>query len=104
MHTSRILTEEESYGTSLQSQKLSDFVKLLKSLRSNNLNKLVFDHLNINSIRNKFEFLVELFKGNIDVLTISENKINDSFPIGNFVIDGYRTPSRLDINTDGNGI
>ena len=29
----------------------------LKTIRSDNENKLVFAHLNVNSIRNKFEFL-----------------------------------------------
>ena len=33
-------------------------------------NKLNFGHLNINSIRNKFELLSEQVKGNIDFLTL----------------------------------
>ena len=45
---------------------------------------LVFAHLNLNSIRNKFELLFEQVRGNIDVLMASETKIDDSFPIGNF--------------------
>ena len=73
-------------------------------MRSNNLNKLVFAHLNINSIRNKFEFLVEQVKGNRGVLIISETKINDSFTIANFVIGGYSTPYRLDRNSNGGEI
>ena len=39
-------------------QKVTDGNRVLKSLRCNNLNKLVFAHLNINSIRNKFELLL----------------------------------------------
>ena len=35
---------------------------------------------------------------------ISETKIDDSFPIGNFVIDSYSTPYRLDRNSIGGGI
>ena len=38
----------------------------LKSLRIRNLNKIVVGHLNINSIRNKFDFLAHQVKGNID--------------------------------------
>ena len=45
----------------------------LKTIRSDNPNKLVFAHLNINSIRNKFEFLATQVKGKIDILMISEN-------------------------------
>ena len=51
------------------------------------MNKLIFAHLNINSIWNKFEFLAEQIKGKIDILMISETKIDESFPQGNFLID-----------------
>ena len=37
----------------------------LKSLRIRNLNKIVVGHLNINSIRNKFDFLAHQVKGNM---------------------------------------
>ena len=69
-----------------------------------NLNKLIFAHLNINSIRNKFELLSEQIKGNVDVLMISETKIDDSFPVGQFLIEGFCTPYRLDRNSKGGGI
>ena len=35
---------------------------------------------------------------------ISETKIDDSFPIGNFVTDGYNTLYRLDGNSNSGGI
>ena len=31
---------------------------------------------------------------------ISEAKIHETFPVGNFVIDGYSTPYRLDRNSN----
>ena len=77
---------------------------MLKSLRCNNLNKLVFAHLNINSIRNKFELLSVQVKGNVDALMISETKIDGSFPIGNFLIHGFSPPYRLDRDSKGGGI
>ena len=67
-------------------------------------NKLVFGHLNINSIRNKFELLSEQVKGNIDILITSETKVDDSFPIGNFLINGFTTPYRSDRDGKGGGI
>ena len=76
----------------------------LKTIRSDNANKLVFAHLNINSIRNKFEFLATQVKGKIDVLMISETKIDESFPKGNFLIEGFSTPYRLDRDSKGGGI
>ena len=56
----------------------------LKTIRSDNENKLIFAHLNINSIRNKFEFLAPQVKGKIDILMILETKINENFLKGNF--------------------
>ena len=49
-----------------------------------NANKLVFAHININSL-NKSELLVDQVKRNIDVLMTSETKIiDDSFPLAEF--------------------
>ena len=56
-------------------------IVFLKSLRTNNSDKLVFAHLNINSIRNKFEMLSDQIKGNIEVLLVSETKIDEVFPL-----------------------
>ena len=53
-------------------------------LRIRNLNKIVVGHLNINSIRNKFNFLAHQVKGNIDILMISETKLDESFPPSQF--------------------
>ena len=39
-----------------------------------------FAQININSTRNKFQFLVSQIINNIDVLLISETKLDDSFP------------------------
>ena len=68
------------------------------------MNKVIFAHLNINSIRNKFEELISQVKGTVDVLMISETKIDDSFPIANFLIDGLSQPYRIDRNSSGGGI
>ena len=35
---------------------------------------------------------------------ISETKIDDSFPAGNFIIEGFSTPYRLDHDSNGGGI
>ena len=48
--------------------------------------------------------LSDQIKGNIDVLLVSETKIDYSFPIGNFLIDGFSTPYRLDRNSNGGGL
>ena len=48
--------------------------------------------------------LSDQIKGNIDILLVLETKIDDSFPIGNFLIDGFSTPYRLDRNSNGAGL
>ena len=46
----------------------------------------------------------ELIKGFVDIFMISETKLDDSFPEGQFFIDGYHTPFRYDRNGNGGGI
>ena len=41
---------------------------------------------------------------NIDILVISETKIDNSFPENQFSIDGYNLPYCLDRNQDGGGL
>ena len=62
-------------------QKIIDCKSTLKTIRDDNLNKLIFAHLNIDSIRNKFEELISQVKGTVDVLMISETKIDNSFSL-----------------------
>ena len=76
----------------------------LIALRNKNLNKLIIAHFNVDSLRNKFELLKEQIQDNIDILMISETKIDASFPIGQFLLNGYSTPFRLDRNAHGGGI
>ena len=94
--------EECKSNFSLEDEKRVHAKTILKSIRRANTNKLVFAHININSLRNKFELLVDQVNGNIDVLTISETKIDDSFPLGK--IGGFSKPYRLDRDSLGGGI
>ena len=77
---------------------------ILKCLRSNNIDKIIISHLNINSVRNKFDHLVDLIMGNIDILLISETKIDDSFPTNQFQIKSFSLPYRLDRDCNGGGL
>ena len=73
-------------------------------MKIRNHDKIIFGNLNVNSIRDKFEGLKSLFTNNIDILVITETKLDESFPINQFLIDGYREPYRLDRNKNGGGI
>ena len=48
--------------------------------------------------------LKEIVSQNLDVLMIAETKIDASFPTGQFSIEGFATPFRLDRNANGGGL
>ena len=64
------------------------------------MNRLVISHLNTKSLRNKFDSLKLLVKDSFDVLMISETKLDETFPEGQFPIDGFNPPYRMDRNTN----
>ena len=76
----------------------------LKLLRLRNAGRVIIGYLNINSIRNKFDALRDIIAANIDILMVAETKIGSSFPRGQFLIDGFVAPYRLDRNKDGGGL
>ena len=78
-----------------------DRKRILKTIRNENPNKLIPSHLNINPIRNKFELLINQIKGAVEVLMISETKIDHSFPTPKFLIDGFGQPYGADQNSFG---
>ena len=80
----------------------SNDVGSLYPIRKRNLNKLVVAHLNINSLRIKFDSLVQKITGNVNILLISETE--NRFSDGQFVIQGYSKPYIIDRNCLGGGI
>ena len=77
---------------------------LHNNVRSKNIDRPIIAHLNINFLYQKFEPLKDLVKRRVDILVISETKLDNSFPMGEFEIEGYFTPIRLDRNCHGGGI
>ena len=45
-----------------------------------------------------------MIQDNIDILLVSETNLDDTFPIGQFYVDGYATPYHLDRTSHGGGI
>ena len=76
----------------------------LQKLRVNNLLRIIIGQLNINSMRNKFDALYSIFKQIIDILLVSENKIDNIFPVAQFCVEVYFTPCRLDRACRGGGL
>ena len=75
----------------------------IENIRSKNPNRLIIAQLNINSLRYRFDSLVEILRSNVDILLISETKIDSSFPTAQFKIEGYTTYG-LDRNSNQGGI
>ena len=97
-----ILLDQSALST-LDYEPISDPFEKLKNTRLKNPNRLIIAQLNINSLLNKFDSLVRMLHNNLDILLISETKIDSSFPTTQFQIEGYTT-YRLDRNTNGEGI
>ena len=76
----------------------------LKKLREKNSERPIFAHLNINSISSKFEPLFDIVQDNIDFLLVTESKIDDTFPHGQFQVEGFARPIRLDRTRNGGGL
>ena len=76
----------------------------LKTTCSDNVNKLIFPYLNINSIRNKFKLLATQVKSKLDILMISETEIDKSFPKESFLIESFIISCRLDHDSEGEEI
>ena len=101
MHTSKNLnSERESHVFETLDRNLcrkNNFInpkEELNDLRLKNPNRFICAHLNINSVRNKFNLLSDIIKNNIDIPTImiSEKKLDSSFLNGQFQIHGYSEP------------
>ena len=73
-------------------------------MRIKHVNKLIIAHFNINSLRNKFSFLDDFIRGKADILMISETKINERFPLGQFEINGFNALFRCNRNSNSEGI
>ena len=81
-----------------------DPVSILNSIRKKHPNMPIICHININFLEKKFESLRFMIKDRVDILMISETKLDSSFPSAQFVIEGYCEPFRLDRNCYGGGL
>ena len=75
--------------------------KVLGEIRRKNLNRPVIGHININFLERKFDALKLFIEDKLDVLVVTETKIDDSYPTSQFGIKGFETPFRHDRNKYG---
>ena len=45
-----------------------------------------------------------LLQGKVDILVLTETKLDKSFPTNQFLIEGFSKPFRLDRNRNGGGL
>ena len=76
---------------------------IIRDVKLNNPKKVTIGHLNINSIPNKFDGIMDMVRPNLDIFLISETKIDNTFPNAQFVCSGYSNPHRRDRCVGGGG-
>ena len=74
---------------SIKSAQTDDPKEILKNLRLKNVNRWKCVPSNINSIRNKFDSLVDIVNDNIDILMISVAKLDPSFLLDSFTFMAF---------------
>ena len=65
---------------------------------------LTIGYININSVRHKLKGLHAFLGNNIDVLAISETKLDDAFTTSRLILPIYKTPLRLDYTESSGGL
>lgn len=68
----------------------------LTMLKLKNPERIIIWQLNINSFRNKFKYITEIILENVNIYLASEAKLDSSFLYGQFCIQIYSKPYRLD--------
>ena len=77
----------------------------MNDVRQENTNRLIIGQLNkLNSVTNKFHFLESEASKHLDILLISEIKIDESLPSAKLLLDGFFRLYRLGRCANGGGI
>ena len=76
----------------------------MRILRKRNINKTIVAHLNKKLLRNKFDSLIGQITGDIDILMVTEAKLDESFQTGQFIIESFEVTYTVDQNYNGRGI
>lgn len=76
----------------------------LNELKENSFNKLIMGDLEINPMKNKFDFLEDVINRHLNIILLSETKLDDTFHSAQFIWKGYGVPYRFDRSSKGGGI
>ena len=100
------ITQDKIVPNSFDSTEHNDILDAKTGLRDMKIQcpeKIIVSHLNIKSIRNKSDALSFIIDTNIDILLISETKLDNSFSSTQFRLKGFCTPYKVDRNSEGGG-
>ena len=81
-----------------------DPLSTVKNLWLSNVNRVVIGNLNISSLPNKFNQLKEIVIKYVDILGLTERKLDDYFPNSQFLVDGFSEPFSIDRNKSVGGV
>ena len=76
----------------------------IKKLRIRYPNKIIVGNLSIKSLPNKFEQVKDIVLHHIDILVLTETKLDNTFPTAQFLVNGFSEPCQLDRNRIGSGV
>ena len=96
--------EFDAFNESAEYKSKGNDINHLKLIHKTNLNKLVVAYLNVNSIRNKFETLIQNVSEEVDLLIISEIKLDESLRKSQILTKDFSDSFRIDRNVHGRGI
>ena len=103
MDNTEINLTYQSNSRSINNASLNSLSEI-SELRLRNVNRVLIGNLNINSIRNKFDQLKDTVLKYTDILILTETKLDETFPISQFLMDGFSTPYRFDKNKNRGGV
>ena len=84
----------------VSSKTLVSSLEDLCNLRAFYPKNIVLSYINVNSIRNKLDDLKLLLEKSLDIICISETKLDETLPTVQFAIEGFSKPYRLDVTTN----
>ena len=97
---------EISVGNQIPNETLTSEIRnnFIRQYKIKNIGHLTIASLNINSLRYKFEQLKFLLNDDVDIIIIQETKLDNTFPNGQFLLEGYLPPFRKDRDSRGGGV
>ena len=79
-------------------------ITFCKTLRVENANQLITGHLYVNSTRNEFRMLSSIISNNINIIMISETRLDESFPLFRFLVQGFTNLIKFDKARHAGGV